>query len=132
MVENNKGYRAGWDYLRPAWWLARAFVLLLFWRFITQWDRNPWGPEEHVILFTLAVGSVVLGMRGRDRGLAKPSRIGLGVLNALAVGALLSGPLVFGLFFARVEEPQMMAQTGVSDGLSAISNIQPYPRMASR
>ncbi|GAA2081009.1 HAAS signaling domain-containing protein [Actinomadura alba] len=132
MVENNKGYRAGWDHLRelrPAWWLARAFLLLLGWRALTQPVRDPWESEDYVILLALAVGSVVLGVRGRDRGLSKPLRAGVGVLNMVAVGAVLSWPLVSGPDPRPQAGPQVVVtQVGGDDRLSGISNIQPYSK----
>ncbi|MBC6461110.1 hypothetical protein [Actinomadura sp. HBU206391] len=132
LVEDGKAYRAGWNHvreLRPAWWLARAGVLLLLWRALTGGHRNPWEPADFVILLTLAAGSVVLGIRARDRGVSKPIRAGVGVLNALAVGAVLSWPFLSGPAPGHQDGPGVvLTQMGGDDGLSGISNIQPYSK----
>lgn len=99
--------------LRPAWWALRALLIAaLTWHWADRdWHVKPRNPVEWLLLAGLLVGSVLIGVRARDR---RPRQ---------AVRALLLGLNLVGVWMAFVLPASQVTWDGNSGESTAVPPV---------
>lgn len=128
-----------WEFLvelRPSWWLLRGYLAaMLVWYLMDRyWHLLPQGFGQAVLSVVLAVVSVVLGMRARERRSGRQLRMMLIAANALAVLGMLFVWSEVGTSVASLEASSAFSNDSSGsapmpeNGLDGVANIYPYSK----
>jgi hypothetical protein len=132
-------YERVWEFtkeLRPAWWVLRAHLIAVFTWYGADgdWHVKPWNPVEWLVLAGLLVGSVLIGMRARDRRPRQAVRallVGINLVGAWMVFVLLVSPVTWDSRNshggeAMASSGRYASQRGFDP--SSVNNILPYSK----